>query len=66
MSPNISMISDGKKFMWDGLVYESKPDASHAAQSYQDEDFQVHIVEDCGKFLVYTRRTIKEAAVAAQ
>jgi len=65
MNPNISMSSDGKKFMWDGVVYDSKQDASRAAQSYQDENFQVHMVEDGGKFLVYTRRTVKEVAVLA-
>lgn len=65
MSPNLAMISDGKKFMWDGQLYENREEASHAAQSYHDEDFQTQIVEEAGKFLVYTRRTAKEVAVPA-
>ena len=66
MSPNISLISDGKKFMWDGLLYDAKEDASRAGQFYQDDGFQIRIVEEGEKFLVYTRRLVKEVAVAAQ
>ncbi|MFZ0863061.1 MAG: hypothetical protein WB781_21475 [Candidatus Sulfotelmatobacter sp.] len=66
MSPNLAMISNGKKFMWDGQLYNNKEEASRVAQSYQNEDFQVQIVEDGGKFLVYTRRTAKEVVVTAQ
>ncbi|MFZ1139890.1 MAG: hypothetical protein WAN76_11965 [Candidatus Sulfotelmatobacter sp.] len=66
MSPNLAMISNGKKFMWDGQLYDNKEEASRVARSYQNEDFQVQIVEDGGKFLVYTRRTAKEVVVTAQ
>ena len=66
MSPNLAMISDGKKFMWDGQIYETKEDAAHAAKPYQDEDFHIQIVEEGGKFIVYTRRAAKEVAVTAQ
>jgi hypothetical protein len=66
LSPNLTLISDGKKFMWDGQVYESREEASRIAESYQNENFQIQMVEEGGKFLVYTRRTVKEAAVAAQ
>jgi len=66
MSPNLAMISDGKKFMWDGQLYDNKEEASRVAQSYQGEDFQIQIVEEGEKFLVYSRRTAKEVAVSAQ
>ena len=66
MSPNLAMIHDGKKFMWDGQPYDNQDEASRAAKGYQDEDFQIQIVEDGGKFLVYTRRPAKEIAVTAQ
>jgi hypothetical protein len=66
MSPNLEMIGDGKKFMWDGQSYDSREEAASAAESYQNENFEVRTVEEEGKFLVYTRRTIKEWAVAAQ
>lgn len=63
MSPNLAMINDGKKFMWDGQLYETREEASRVAQSYLDEDFQIQIVEEGGKFLVYSRRTAQEVAV---
>jgi len=66
MSPNLAMISDGKKFMWDGQPYDTQEEASRVAQSYRDENFEIQMVEEGGKFLVYTRRTAKEWAVAAQ
>ena len=56
MSPNLAMMSDGKKFLWDGQPYDTKEAASSAAESYQNENFQIQIVEDDGKFRVYTRR----------
>jgi len=66
MSPNLAMISDGKKFMWDGQLYDNKEEASRAAESYQNENFQIQMVEEGGKFLVYTRRAVKEWVVATQ
>jgi len=66
MSPNLAMISDGMKFMWDGQPYETKEEASQAAKSYQNENFQIQMVEEGGKFLVYTRRTVTEVVVTAQ
>jgi len=66
MSPNLAMIGDGKKFMWDGQLYDNKEEASRAAECYQNENFEIRLVEEGGKFLVYTRRTAKEWAVAVQ
>ena len=66
MSPNLAMMSDGKKFLWDGQPYDSKEAAASAAQSYQNDNFQVQTVEEDGKFLVYTRRIIKEWVAATQ
>jgi len=66
MSPNLATTIDGKKFMWDGQPYDSREEASCAAESYQNENFETRFVEEEGKFLVYTRRTTKEWAVATQ
>jgi hypothetical protein len=65
MSANLAMISDGKKFMWDGQPYATKEEASSAEQSYRNDNFEVRVVEQEGKFLLYTRRIVKEAVVAA-
>jgi hypothetical protein len=66
MNPNLTMISDGKKFMWDGQLYDNGEEASRAGESYQAENFEIRMVEEGGKFLVYTRRTVKEVVVAVQ
>jgi len=66
MSPNLVMMSDGKKLLWDGQSYESKEEAARIAESYQNENFQIQIVEEDGKFLVYSRRTVKEWVAATQ
>jgi hypothetical protein len=63
MSPSLTTIRDGKKFLWDGQLYETSEEASRVAQSYREENFQIQIVEEGGKFVVYTRRPVKEVAV---
>ena len=60
MSPNLTMISDGKKFMWDGQLFDTRDDGLREAEAYQKDNFEVRIEEQDGKFLVYTRRTVKE------
>jgi hypothetical protein len=64
MSANLAMISDGKKFMWDGQLYTTKEEASSIEQSYHNDNFEVRLVEQEGKFLVYTRRVVKEVVLA--
>jgi len=61
MSPNLSLIHDEKKFMWDGCFYATQEAASAVTQAYQANDFEVHILEEEEKFLVYTRRVVKES-----
>jgi hypothetical protein len=66
MNPNLALVSDGKKFMWDGRLYDTREDASLAGQGYRNDNFEVLVAEECGKFLVYTRRVVREVVVAAQ
>jgi len=66
MSPNLSLFCDGKKYMWDGSLYGTREEASAAGQTYQKNNFEVHVIEEDGKFLVYTRKFVKEVVVAAQ
>jgi len=65
MSPNLTMISEGKKFMWDGQTYDDREKASCVAESYQNENFQIQMVEEGGKFFVYSRRAVTEVVVTA-
>lgn len=66
MSPNLTLICNGKKFMWDGQVYENQEEASRATQLYRTDNFQIQIAEEGGKVLVYTRRTATQVVVPAQ
>jgi hypothetical protein len=66
MNPNLAMLRDGKKFMWDGQLYQSEMDASHAADTYRKDNFEVMTVVESGTFLLYTRRSVKEIVVTAQ
>ena len=66
MSPSLAMLSDGKKFMWDGRLYDTREEAGHAREAYQNDNFEVRMVEEGGKFLVYTRRVVKEVVVTMQ
>ncbi len=66
MNPSLSLNKDGKKFMWDGRLYDTPEDASRAGESYRNDNFEVQRVEADGKFLVYTRRVVKEVVVPPQ
>jgi hypothetical protein len=66
MTPDFAKIKDGKKFMWDGDLYDTREQAAGSAQSYQGEGFEAQIEEADGKFLVYTRRTAKEVVGTTQ
>ena len=49
--------------MWDGCVYDAHQDAARALQSYEAAGFEALLAEDGGKFLVYTRRVVREVVV---
>jgi len=60
------MISDAKKFMWDGRSYATQEEAAPAQEAYLKDNFEIQVVEEEGKFLIYTRRLVKEVVVTAQ
>ena len=66
MSPNLTMTRDGKKFMWDGRLFENRDQGSREAEAYEKDNFEVRMVEQDGKFLIYTRRIVKEVSVTEQ
>ena len=65
MNPNLSLMSDGKKFMWDGRLYATREEVSAVRETCQNDGFEVRLVEEDGKFLIYTRRAVKGVAAAA-
>ncbi len=62
MSSNLILISQGKKFVWDGLLYGTSADSERAKEKYVNDGFEVRSVEKEGEFLLYTRRAVKQAA----
>jgi len=65
VNPNLTLLSDGKKFMWDGRLYSTGEEASTVQEAYRGEGFEVVVVYEGGKFLVYSRRTVKGSAASA-
>ncbi len=57
---------DGKKFMWDGKNYETEAEAKTAEQSYIGEGFETRIVQEEGKYEVYSRRIVTEVVVEGE
>ena len=65
MNPNLARIFDGKKFMWDGKLYETEREVLQVQEAYRHDNFELQVVEEEGKFLVYSRRVVKEVVVTA-
>lgn len=57
-------IMDGKKFLWDGEVYETSAAVETRHRDYESQGFEVRLVEEDGKKLLYTRRVVKEVVLA--
>jgi hypothetical protein len=61
--PDSVKIIDTKKFMWDGETYDTKDSAAEAEIKYKGDNFETRLLEEEGKFLVYTRRLVTEVVV---
>jgi len=57
--PELAKIFDNKKYMWDGEIYDTEEAAKNTAQKYEQDGFEIKIVEENGKYLIYNRREIK-------
>ena len=64
--PDISIKVNEKKFIWDGVVYESKKEAEDRMQKYKDDNFEVEMKEEEGKHLLYSRRVVTEIVVEGE
>ena len=64
--PELFKKIEDKKFMWDGRIYEAKEEAEKIKSDYEKDNFQVQIVFEDGKYLVYTRRVVKELIIEGQ
>ena len=64
--PDSSRIIDGKKFMWDNVVYETKKEVQDVEKKYREDGFEVELVEEEGKPLLYTRKVVTEIVVEGE
>ena len=55
---------NGKKFMWDGVVYDSDESAQQVMEDYAKDGFEVEKFVEEGQFLVYSRRVAEAAPTA--
>jgi hypothetical protein len=61
-----SKIIDGKKFMWDGVVYESESAAQETKKKYEEDKFEVELINEEEQHLLYTRRVVTEIVVEGE
>lgn len=63
---DIAKVIDGKKFMWDGKTYDNEKEAREIISGYEKEGFETRMLEEEDKYLVYSRRVVKEVVVEGQ
>jgi hypothetical protein len=64
--PDVSKMINSKKFMWDDVVYESEKEAQDTMKKYKEDNFEVEMKEEEGKYLLYTRRLVTEIVVEGE
>lgn len=65
MVEKVRIIED-KKFMWDGIEYETEEQARSAEKEYLEKNFEVRLVEEDENFLLFTRRVVTEIVLDGQ
>jgi len=59
-------IFDGKKYLWDGSIYEDKAKAEEVENEYKENDFETWIIEGNDRYLIYSRREVTEVVVEGE
>ena len=65
MRQNLLFV-DRRKFVWDGEAYDSRATAEAKKSEYEGQGFETQTIEEEGKFLLYTRRVVKEVVVEGE
>jgi len=63
---DLARVINGKKHMWDKITYEDKKSADDAAKKYKDANFEVELIQEEGKYYLFTRRVVTEVVVEGQ
>jgi len=64
MARDLIFINE-KKFMWDGVDFSSKEAVLDAMQAYKKNGFEVELLEEDDKLLLYTRRVVENVVAAS-
>ncbi len=64
--PDICKLIDGKKFMWDGETYESEKEAHEVKKKYEDDKFEVKLIQEENQYFLYTRRVVTEIVLEGE
>ena len=64
--PDLSKQIDGKKFMWDGETYESEEQAKEVQKKYEEDNFEVELVQEENQFFLYSRRVVTEIVLEGE
>ena len=62
----LARIFNGRKFMWDGKAYADEKEVKEISQKYQDDGFEVEMVEEGEEYFLFTRRVVTEVVVEGQ
>ncbi len=65
MAPKNVRFFDGKKFMWDGKVYDTQDQAQEVKNTYEKSAFEARLADEDGKYLVYSRRVSAQQTATA-
>jgi hypothetical protein len=57
----LARLFDGRKFMWDGKIYDSETDSRGQEQHYRSLGFEVRSLTEVGKHYLFTRRVVVSA-----
>jgi hypothetical protein len=64
--PDLSKLIDGKKFMWDGETHETEKEAQEVKKKYEDDNFEVKLIQDENQYLLYSRRVVTEIVLEGE
>ena len=60
---DLARLFNGKKYMWDGKTYADEKEAKEVSRQYQEESFDVEVVEEEGQYYLFTRRVVTQVVV---
>jgi hypothetical protein len=62
----LAKVINGKKYMWDKGIYSTEAEANEKIKKYEREGFETHLVEDEGKYFIYSRRIVTEIVLEGE